>query len=129
MPITIPDTSVVRGLIDRTTIIKAKVVAIAFTSSGHILARATNKAIFGMGNKWSYHAEHMLVNKLHKLKARERYGKIFVMVLRWSRSKMDWAMAKPCSNCESILRKYGIEMVYYSDNDGNIVKHQSWKNN
>lgn len=123
MPVCIPDmSSVIKLARGRTSTAKVRVVSIAFTSSGHRIARAINKAIFGATDKFSIHSEDSLVRKLRKLKAKERYGKIFVVVVRWSRLRARWTMAKPCENCQKILKDYGIEDVYYSNREGDIIR-------
>lgn len=96
-----------------------KLVAIAMSKSGHIIASATNRKASGRVSDFSFHAEEFLVRKLRKLSARERYGPIRVFVARLARS--GWALAKPCDKCHSILTSYGIDDIWYTDKL-NIVK-------
>lgn len=93
-----------------------KLVAIAMSKSGHIIASATNRKHQGNISDYSYHAEEFLVRKLRRLSARERFGHIRVLVARLSRS--GWALAKPCSGCKRILNNYGINDVWYTDRNG-----------
>ena len=97
-----------------------KLVAIAFTPNGRILKIETNRtADFGIVSKFSLHAEEMLCRKLFKIKARERFGKIEVLIGRWSK-KWGWRLAKPCDGCYNILRKYGINRIHFTNNEGVI---------
>jgi deoxycytidylate deaminase len=108
----------------RGDIINAKVIAIAYRKSGAIITYAVNKRVVninGTSDKRSIHAEEMLVRKLRKIAAMPRFKYISVLVLRWSPGKMQWAIAKPCSNCMNELLRYGINQISYSDIDGNIT--------
>lgn len=93
-----------------------KLVAIALSKSGHIIASATNRKHSGNVSDYSFHAEEFLVRKLRKLSARERYGSIRILVARLSKS--GWALAKPCNGCQRILKGYGITDVWFTDREG-----------
>jgi hypothetical protein len=124
MPILLPNPDSVKEMMEDGDAARKRVMAIAFSNRGHIIAKSINKAIFGRPDKFSLHAEHLLVNKLSKIRAKERFGKVFVMVLRWSKQKQDWTMAMPCEDCRSRLFSYGVCGVYYSDENGEFRKLQ-----
>ena len=98
---------------------RAKLVAIAFRKNGSFITSAINQIFRGNKNKFSVHAEEALIKKLKKLRARERYGPITVLVMRWSKG-YGWKIAKPCASCERQLRDYGIVSVLFTSNDGSI---------
>lgn len=52
------------------------------------------------------HAEARLARKLD-------YGAV-VYVARHGKGSGDWAMAKPCADCERTLRSKGVKRVYYT---------------
>lgn len=84
----------------------------------HAAVAVVGGAIKAIGyNHGTTHAE---VHALQKLWPSER-KKVKLYSFRFSKSGK-WAMAKPCSNCEQYLRDNGIKTVYYTDNDGEIVK-------
>jgi len=97
------------------------VSALAFTRSHYLLAKRTNKMGSGWVSKFSLHAEELLLRSLVKIKAKERFGYIKVLVLRWSKGKKMWALAKPCKGCSTLLGKYGVDEVHYS-NDGGALE-------
>lgn len=90
-----------------------KLVAMAFSKSGKLIATATNRRGEGSISDFSIHAEEFLVRKLRRISARERYGKIRIIVARLS--KRGWAMARPCRGCQKILAGYGIEDIWYTE--------------
>jgi hypothetical protein len=98
-----------------------QLVAFAFTRNGHIIGIDTNRRGSGEISNFSLHAEEFLVNKLLRIKARERYGQIFILVTRLGR-KRGWTMAKPCPGCQWKLREAGVNEVYYTNESGQIVK-------
>ena len=73
------------------------------------------------------HAEHNALTKLKPLKIKKNLEPISILVIRVSKTNKIQS-SKPCNNCikkmESIPDKkgYKIQNIYYSDNDGNIVK-------
>jgi cytidine deaminase len=98
---------------------RAKVSAIAFSGSGQMIAAAHNKRFCGAKNKWTLHAEESLILKLEKLKAFRRYKNITILVMRVCSYGI--AMAKPCKNCQKILDKYDVN-VMYTTKGGRIEK-------
>ncbi len=92
---------------------RAKILALAFRKNGMLIASSTNKLSLGDSQRFTYHAEEYLVRKLDKLKARERFGDITVLVMRFSK-KHGWKLARPCSNCQRILEKYGIGTILFT---------------
>lgn len=98
-----------------------RVVAIAFTRSGQIIACDVNRLGSGFVSVWSFHAEEFIANKLKRIGARERFGSIHVLVARLGRGK-GWTLAKPCSGCERKLRLSGVDSVFYTEEDGSIVE-------
>jgi hypothetical protein len=73
------------------------------------------------------HAEHDAIRKLLPLKNKKRLKAVSILVIRLS-VKNKLQSSKPCSNCIEIMKNlpikigYKIKDVYYSDNEGNIVK-------
>lgn len=99
---------------------RAKISALAFTQSGHLLATAHNRVLRCdnlFTKKYTEHAEEVLVKKLDKLRAFNRFGKITILVLRVNTKGI--VMAKPCKRCKKLLDKRNV-VVYYSDSAGNI---------
>ena len=95
---------------------RGKVAAMAFTKSGQLLAFANNRRV--TGNKvWTEHAEEVLLRKLNKLRAFDRYGRLKIFVLRITSTGV--SMAKPCVKCQSLLDRYDCE-VFYTDWDARI---------
>lgn len=99
---------------------RAKIIALAFNNNGHLLSFSTNKVIMGHPRKWTIHAEEGLIKKLIKLRAKERFGKIDILIMRWCKTKK-WTNAKPCSKCMKAMNKYGIDEIYYTNENGKIV--------
>lgn len=96
---------------------KAKLAAIAFSHSGNIIATAHNRKVFGVKDKFTQHAEEVLLLKLHKLKAFDRFRNITILVIRINSHGI--SMAKPCKNCRKLLERHNIN-VLYSDWNGKI---------
>ena len=73
------------------------------------------------------HAEQDAIAKLVPLKRKKRLKVVNILVVRLS-SKNNLQSSKPCSNCIEIMKNvpikkgYKIQNVYYSNNEGNIVK-------
>lgn len=95
-----------------------RIVALAFRPNGQIICIETNRAGSGDVSDFSWHAEEFLVKKLLKIKARERLGRIHVLVARLGR-RDGWTMAKPCNGCGKKLARY-VDKVYYVDGSGTI---------
>lgn len=75
-------------------------------------------------NNISIHAEHDAINNLPSTK---QTIDVNILVIRLTKSN-ELNMSKPCGNCIRILKSYppkkgyNIKDVYYSDENGNIVK-------
>jgi len=89
---------------------KAKVAAIALTSSGQIIAFAHNKRISGNPKKFTQHAEEVLIQKLNKLRAFDRFKNIIILVIRINIFGL--SMAKPCNKCQKLLQEYPANILY-----------------
>ncbi len=100
-----------------TNVKRAKVSAIALSKTGTIIATAHNRRVEGQVNKWTEHAEEVLINKLERMKAFQRFKHITVLVMRIN--KLGIAMARPCIMCQKLLSKYDIS-IYYTSMDGKI---------
>lgn len=101
-------------------VVRANILAIAFSDSHHILASAVNQVCLGDKNRWTFHAEENLVKKLYKIKAKQRFGNVHVLVMRYSVD--GWKMAKPCPSCFNALNNYGVKEILYTDDNGDIVE-------
>lgn len=98
--------------------------ALAFSKSGKLIAAATNRiSDHGYVSDWSLHAEEMLIKKLRKIHAKERFGYIRILVVRMPKAQ-EWGMSKPCSGCSRLIQDYGINDVSFTNNIGAI---ESWK--
>ena len=105
-------------------VIRGKMGAVAFNSSGHVVASAHNKRING-NERITLHAEESLLAKLTKLRAVDRLGRLDMVVrVRIQASKQKLYMAKPCPRCAAILAQTGLR-VFYSDRDGQIKRLKS----
>lgn len=89
---------------------KAKVAAIAFSKNGSIIAYAHNRRVMGSRKKWTEHAEEVLIAKLHKIKAFDRFGPITILVMRIT--KLGISMAKPCPKCRKLLVDNNVKVMY-----------------
>ena len=98
---------------------KSKHLAIAFRRNGSLISSATNQLILGNPNQFSIHAEISLINKLHKIKAKERFGNITILVMRFSKQH-GWRLSRPCPNCKRILEKYGVDTILFTVNNEKV---------
>lgn len=79
------------------------------------------------GNDSGIHAEHDVINKLKPLERKKKLESINLLVIRFSKNNK-LQNSKPCANCIQIMKilpekkGYKIKNVYYSDNDGKIIK-------
>jgi cytidine deaminase len=79
------------------------------------------------GNEQGIHAEHDAINRLKPLKRNKRLQSINILVIRLSKSNRI-QQSKPCANCIQTMKTlpekkgYKIRNIYYSDNNGEIVK-------
>jgi len=103
------------------TVRQHQIVAIAFTKTGRIISRETNRLGSGDVSDWSWHAEEFLANKLYKTKATARNKDVYVLVARLGRSK-GWTLAKPCPGCRWKLKMSGVAAVFYTEDNGQIEK-------
>jgi hypothetical protein len=101
---------------------------------GNFQQKKTNILSFGFnkigdlkGNQAGIHAEHDAINKLKPLERKKKLETINLLVIRFSKyNKLQ--NSKPCANCIHIIKKlpekkgYRIKNVYYSNNNGDIVK-------
>lgn len=94
---------------------RAKVSAIAFTPNGNIIATAHNRRVSGTPNKYTEHAEEVLIHKLNRIRAWSRFGNIIILVTRVNTRGL--VMAKPCVKCQNILSKYPV-IVFYTNHTG-----------
>lgn len=96
---------------------KSKHLAIAFRRNGSLISSATNQLVLGNPKQFSIHAEISLINKLRKIKAKERFGNITILVMRFSK-RHGWKLSRPCPNCQRILEKYGVNTILFTvDNE------------
>ena len=100
-----------------TNVRRAKVSAVAFSGAGQIIATAHNRRVDGHKDKWTEHAEEVILHKLVRLKAFNRYQNISILVMRIN--KQGAAMARPCKKCQSLLEKHDVS-VYYTSRDGTV---------
>jgi cytidine deaminase len=102
---------------------RGKVGAVIFTSSGHIITSAHNVTFFGKKNIFTIHAEEFAIAKAFKLKAKERFGKLFLFVLRYKAASDTIANAKPCDRCRALITKHGANLpTFYTNEKGLICK-------
>jgi len=79
------------------------------------------------GLKQGIHAEHDAIRKLLPLKRKKRLESINLLVVRLS-GKNKLQSSKPCFRCIDMLKilplklGYKIQLVYYSNENGEIVK-------
>lgn len=87
-----------------------KLSAIAFSHSGKIIATAHNRKVYGHRNIFTQHAEQVLILKLNRLNAFERFNDITILVVRINVHGV--SMAKPCKKCHKLLSKYPVNILY-----------------
>jgi len=79
------------------------------------------------GKNPGIHAETDALTKLKPLRCDKKLKFINILVIRLSK-KNNLQSSKPCINCINTMRilppkkGYSIQYIYYSDNEGNIVK-------
>lgn len=89
---------------------RGKLAAIAFSHSGEIIATAHNRRFSGQTGKFTQHAEEVILLKLNKLKAFDRFKNITILIIRITSYGV--SMAKPCKRCQQLLKKYPIKILY-----------------
>lgn len=108
----------------------------------HVVFYRSGKSMFGKGNFLCYgenlrdhdtnfipgdHAEINAIKKLRRRKISKKLIGIDLLVVRLNRSGK-LSNSKPCGDCISKLKYlpynvgYYINNIYYSDNNGNIIK-------
>ena len=106
---------------------RGKVGAVLFTNSGHVITFANNVYFDGDTDKRSIHAEEYVLAKAIKLRAISRYKGLNLLVVRYKTSSDKLAMARPCDKCAKILTRFPEIKVYYSNEQGNIIKFKGDK--
>jgi deoxycytidylate deaminase len=102
-------------------ILRHKHAAIAFSRGGMVIASAVNRRTTGGHiSDYSLHAEEFLIKKLRKIRAKERFGYIRILVVRMPKAQ-EWGMSKPCDGCQRMIKAYGINEVTYTSESGSLV--------
>jgi hypothetical protein len=92
-----------------------------------ILSYGVNQMGDSQGFHPGIHAEHDAIRKLVPIKKKKRLENINILVIRLS-GKNKLQSSKPCIYCIKTMQTlpiklgYKIQNVYYSDNNGNIIK-------
>ena len=79
------------------------------------------------GNQPGIHAEHDAINRLKPLQRKKHLQLINILVIRLSKNNKI-QNSKPCANCIKNMKTlpekkgYKIRNIYYSDDNGEIVK-------
>lgn len=79
------------------------------------------------GNEPGIHAEHDAINKLKPLYRKKRLESINLLVIRFSKNNK-LQNSKPCVNCIQNMKNlpekkgYKIKNIYYSNDNGDIIK-------
>jgi hypothetical protein len=105
-----------------------------FYKGKNLILKRANILSFGFnrigdtnGDSAGIHAEHDAINKLKPLYKKKRLVPINILVIRISKSNK-LQNSKPCANCIKVMKilpekkGYIIKNVYYSNNNGDIVK-------
>jgi hypothetical protein len=96
-------------------------------TKANIISYGVNKMGDTNGIVPGIHAEHDAIRKLPKLRRNKRQQQISILVIRVS-VKNRLLLSKPCCNCINIMKTipekkgYKIKNIYYSDDNGNIIK-------
>lgn len=96
---------------------KANILSFGFNKMGDI-----------SGNEAGVHAEHDAINKLKPLYRKKRLESINLLVIRFSKSNK-LQNSKPCAICIQTMKTlpekkgYRIKNIYYSNDNGEIVKN------
>jgi cytidine deaminase len=95
---------------------KANILSFGFNMVGDIY-----------GNEPGIHAEHDAINKLKPLNRNKHLKNINLLVIRFSKNNKI-QNSKPCANCIKTMKTlpekkgYRIKNIYYSNENGDIVK-------
>lgn len=106
-------------------ILKGKIRSIH--SKTQMLSYGVNQMGDSDGIKPGIHAEQDALSKLMPLKYKKKLEKISLLVIRLSPNNK-LKISKPCSSCIQLIKTiplkkgYKIKYIYYSDNEGNIIK-------
>ena len=79
------------------------------------------------GNEPGIHAEHDAINRLKPLQYKKHLQQINMLVIRLSKNNK-LQNSKPCANCINNMKilpekkGYKIKNIYYSDDNGEIIK-------
>ena len=105
----------------------------AFYKGNNVLKKA-NILSFGFnmmgdisGNEPGIHAEHDAINRLKPIKRKKHLQSINILVIRLSKNNKI-QNSKPCANCIERMKYlpekkgYKIKNIYYSNENGDIVK-------
>ena len=82
---------------------------------------------YGVNITTGIHAEHDAIRKLMPLKRNKKLVPIHLLVIRIS-GKNKLQSSKPCVSCIKVIHNlpkqlgYSIKHIYYSDNNGEIIK-------
>ena len=93
----------------------------------NILSYGFNRPGDVSGCQPGIHAEHDAINKLKPLKRKKHLQNINMLVIRLTKSNK-LQSSKPCANCIETIKTlpekkgYRIKNIYYSDENGEIVK-------
>jgi len=116
-----------KGVIEKATtvsklsdVIRAKIGAVLFAPNGRIITFAYNKTYFGHFQRYTIHAEEHLIAKAFRLKAIDRFGELYILVVRTRVCDGRLAIAKPCDKCKLLLKEAGFETIYFSNYAGQI---------
>lgn len=89
---------------------------------GNLCAWASNKRIQHWEGKFSLHAEEGALRWLQdNTRTSKNHGKYSLVSIRVNKLKQ-LRNAKPCGPCQALIRLAGIMKVYYSTDEGIIVK-------
>jgi cytidine deaminase len=92
-----------------------------------VLTYGVNNMGDSEGKRPGIHAEYDAIRKLAPLKRQKRLVNINILVIRLS-GKNKLQSSKPCANCIETMKQlppklgYNIKNVYYSNDDGSIIK-------
>jgi len=105
----------------KSSVKRGKVGAVLFTDKGRIITSAHNTNFWGDQEIFTIHAEKFLLAKAARMKVFERFGdaKLNVLVVRYKKSSEYMANAKPCPECQVLLREANMK-VFYSNKEGFI---------
>lgn len=93
----------------------------------NIVLNKSNVLSYGVNKPNGIHAEHDAIQKLKPLKRNKKLVPIHLLVIRIS-GKNKLQPSKPCVNCIKTMHNlpkqlgYSIKHVYYSDDNGEIIK-------